>query len=652
MREAALTSLAILKVNWDASGMDYVECFVPFAVECIRLSPVEAVSLPTLQQQLKTQFSIDIPLNPLRMVLTRASKRGYLRREHGVFYRNTRECSNTRFREQQAKVEATYDGVLRKLRDYARENHNLDWSESDGAEALHTFLRDNSLSLLFTIAEGGLYLAPREQTGQCFIVGSFVAEAQEKDNRVVEDMVVLLQGNLLSNALYLPDPGKVSQRFRGTRVYLDTSIIAFAAGFAGSARAAPCLELIALLKQYGASLYCFRGTYDEVRGILDACASRLGRGQLRDSFGPSMEYFIETGRTASDVELLAARLPHKLKELGVSVDEKPPYEKDYQIDEKGFEEAIDKEIHYVSPKARIHDVDCISAVARLRRGRESYFPETSWAIFVTSNAPLARVTRRYFQLEASPGAVALCMTDYALGNLLWLKNPTIAPDMPRKHLLAHAYAAMQPPEDLWKRYLAEIARLQDTETISSDDYYLLRHSLAAKSALMDLTQGDDAAFAEGTVQEVLEVAKERLRADLREAVSREQHERRRIESQLQKYEEDNTLRRAALGMKAARIARHLRRALLSTGAVAVSLGICYTFPWELPRPTEAWARYSIAFLLILLLLLSVGNLMWGATLDDLLARLERRVANRLSTRLLAFAEMEQDTQTGSSKGDL
>ena len=76
---------------------------------------------------------------------------------------------------------------------------------------------------------------------------------------------------------------------------------------------------------------------------------------------------------------------------------------------------------------------------------------------------------------------------------------------------------MQPPDHLWKRYLAETARLQEEGRISAQEYYLLRHSLAAKSALMDLTQGNDSAFSEGTVQEVLTIAKERLRADLNEA---------------------------------------------------------------------------------------------------------------------------------------
>ena len=49
------------------------------------------------------------------------------------------------------------------------------------------------------------------------------------------------------------------------------------------------------------------------------------------------------------------------------------------------------------------------------------------ALFVSTNYALARATRQYFQGEAPPGAVALAVTNYALANLLWLKDPAIAP---------------------------------------------------------------------------------------------------------------------------------------------------------------------------------------------------------------------------------
>jgi len=648
MHDSILASLAILKVNWDVTGKDYVDSFVPFAIECVRKSADDTVSLPSLQQQLKAEFGLDIPFNPLKMILMRATKRGYLRREHGVFFRNTINCSETGFRDRQLMVEAIHDVIIKKLMEYAKRAHSIEWTEENANTALHGFLRDNSLALLFTIAESNILTSPRDCSVSGFIVASFIAESQSSDKQIVEDIVTLVQGNLLVNALYLPDPGKVQQRFKHTRVYLDTSLIAYAAGYAGPYCAAPSNELIRLLIEHGAELFCFQHTRDELRGILDACAERLRLRRFRDSFGPSMEYFIETGRTASDVELMAARLNDRLRSLGITVDEKPPYEKQYQVDEKGFEEAIEAEIHYNSPKARIHDVDSVSAIARLRRGRESHFPELSWALFVTTNSTLARVTRQFFQREASSGTVALCMTDYALGNLLWLKNPTKAPDLPRKQLLSHAFAAMQPPDHLWKKYLTETAQLQEQGSITAEDYYLLRYSLAAKSALMDLTQGDDTAFSEGTVQEVLTIAKESLRADLTKAVNIEQESRRAAESQIQKYEGENTFRCVRLRNKAANLARQVRHVIFVVGVIIIIVSIGYTFPWALPQPMDALGRYSLAGILLLLLLLSIVNLTWGVTLASILDKFEKKTADWLAGWFLQFAGLDHDVTVGNN----
>ena len=353
-----------------------------------------------------------------------------------------------------------------------------------------------------------------------------------------------------------------------------------------------------------------------------------------------MEYFIETGRSASDVELMAARLSEKLRILGIRIEEKPAYEKRYQIDEAGFEAALSAEIHYNNPRARIRDVDSISAIARIRRGRESYYPETSIALFITNNSSLARVTRKFFQNDAPAGVCAICMTDYALGNLLWLKNPTKAPELPLKQLLAHAYAALQPPDHLWIKYLTETAKLQDQGSISPDEYYILRHSFAAKNALMDLTQGEESGFSEGTVQEVLLIAKEKLRADLVEEVGRERENRRIAESQFQEISENRALQISNLRQRATKYAKNLKNAALVIGILLIFVGICFTFPWAFPQPRKFLLKYLLTFILVLLFLLTIANLTWGVTLATLLERMEKRISNRIFIKLRRFAGLD------------
>jgi hypothetical protein len=286
----------------------------------------------------------------------------------------------------------------------------------------------------------------------------------------------------------------------------------------------------------------------------------------------------------------------------------------------------------------MHDVDCISAVAQLRRGLSTPEVETCRALFITANADLARESRVFFQADAPDGSAALCITDYSLGNLLWLKNPTKAPDLPQKLILADAYAAMQPPDALWKGYLAEIARLEQQGRISSDEYFTLRHNLTAKRTLMELTAGEAAAFTEGTVVEVLRVAKEHLRADLEEQLQQERRKLREVEQRASSLEQAGTDREERLRSKAARMAKAISQ-IACLGLLGVlAVGALLTFPWSLPEVRQEWYRYLTTILLTLFFVFTLANIAWGTSvrtvqdmLEEWLGRLIQRWLEELST---------------------
>ncbi len=638
MSTDALVSLAILKVNWDRLGRDYIENFVPFVAEALRHNNDDAVSLPALQKDLRQRFGLDLPLNPLRQVLQRAARHNFVHRQYGVFYRNPPQLATLNFAEVRNAVVSIHDRLLPKLRDFVRTERRTEWSEEEAAAAVNGFLADQGLKFLYAQAERTPINVKGISREAIYSVASFLARAHESDPGLLEDFTTLAKGRLLASAIYLPDPGRVAKRFEKTSVYLDTSIVVLAAGYAGPERQAPCEELLRLLREHGAALRCFEITLEEVRGILHACAARMRGGQLGDAYGPTIEWFIESGRSASDVELMIARLPEKLRSLGIVVEGRPQRLVEFQVDERGFETALEKRIGYRNPKARVHDVDCVAAVAQIRRGRHTHEVETSGALFVTTNSDLAREAREFFQADAPEGSVALCITDYSLGNLLWLKNPTQAPDLPQKLLLADAYAAMQPPDALWKAYLTEIARLQEQGRITTDEYFTLRHSLTAKRTLMDLTAGEAAAFTEGTVAEVLRVAKESLRADLEEQLASERKKLQDAEHTVVTLEKRDVARQEKIAARAASVANVTSR-IVCVGLLALlTVGALLTFPWSLPQFKQAWYRYLTTALLAAFFMYTLANITWGTSVRSIRESLERWLARRIHRWLLRIAE--------------
>lgn len=641
MTTSSLTSLAILKVNWDRLNRDYIENFVPFVVECARLSADPVISLPIIKKEMSARFSLDLPLNTLRCVFNRAAKRGYFKRHHHVFHRVDEKCSATDFQNTQENVNQTYSRVMEAFVSFVANTHDRCLSTDEAATAIFAFLRDGSLSLLF----GGRHShIPQPTRSDRFLVASFLRDAQHSNPVLFEDILLLARGNLLANAMYLPDPSHVDKRFRKTWIYLDTSFVLYAAGFAGPDREGPCLELLELLNRQGAKLRCFNTTRNEIQGVLDAAASRLASGNLRDAYGSTIEYFLEAGKSASDLELMVVRLPNIMQSLGIELVNSPSFDDHkHQIDEQGFESHLSETIGYSNPKALVHDVDCISAMTRLRAGKESFQVEECRALFVTTNAALAREARAYFQKESTPGAIALSITDHALANLLWLKDPTVAPDLPTHRLIADVYAAMQPSTGLWKAYLAEIAKLEEAGKVTPNDYYLLRYSLASKAALMGLTSGEEQTFSEGSVYEVLNVIRQSEQATLRQEFDLESKRRDQIEKTLA-----NQNKQTEGELNATKDQIHRVRVRVITIANCIGklvrlgawimlfplllFGIGASLSWELALP-QSIGGLALLLTLIVFIFFSIGNLLFGVTLIIIIDKLETSVA-RIFTRVI------------------
>jgi hypothetical protein len=239
--------------------------------------------------------------------------------------------------------------------------------------------------------------------------------------------------------------------------------------------------------------------------------------------GPTLEsvqYFLAQGQTAADVDQYAATLDRALEVLRISVVDTPPYSEHANvIDEPGLRDAIKERMTY-REEAVDRDVQSMSAIMRLRAGRRETQLERCGAVFVTTNSGLVRVSRDFFAVDGAHAA-PVTVNDFTLTNLIWLKNPITAPDLPSKWLIANSYALVQPDEALMRTYSAHVEKLEASGQVAPDDYYDLRYSLATRDSLMLLTSGDADVVTDATVFELVKLAEERRTAAARAEVQNE-----------------------------------------------------------------------------------------------------------------------------------
>jgi hypothetical protein len=518
MANSLIASFAILKVNWEQPERhDYLDNFVLVVAEAIRQLPYDTVTLSDVQTQIQKASGFLLPQNTIKTLLGRVSKYGYIELKSGTYTRNNHALEKLEFHAIQQNVLRAHEALINELADFASSKYSLSWSPEDTETALLKYLQQNQVELLSDI----IVRDPNRVTNQpdvnqkdLYVVGKYVQYLQETQSLRLEYLETVIKGNLLANAIFLTDPSTYQRKFKNTVVIFDAPLVIYALGYTGEPRKRPVIELIDLLRRHGAQLQIFRHSLEEVIGILTACAELIRRRAFRDSYGPSIEYFIEKGYSETDVMMFIENLEANLANLGMTVSDKPSYsEHEHVIGEEDFLDYLQETIGYTKDIARERDKDSISAIYRLRKGETFIAIEECKAVFVTANRSLANCTRRYEEFGYRIGTAPLGITDYELTNIVWLKDPAVAPNTPRKRLIADSFAATQPSEHLWSMYLATIDKLEQDKKITSDQYFLLRHSIQAKSELMEQTLGDEHAFTEGTVAEVLDIVEERLKAD-------------------------------------------------------------------------------------------------------------------------------------------
>jgi hypothetical protein len=636
MLEDSLVSLAVLKVNWDQKGKDYVDNFVPFVGEALRRSPQNQVSIPQLQTIIKDDFGLVIPQGALNTLLHRAHRYGYVIRQRGIYERNLAEIPGT-FIAQRESAARQQRALTQKLVDFCRTAYGVEWTEAQAEEALIRHLQRSGVAILAASVNGLPIPQPADDVPNAdFLVSSFVLDLNHRDPDGFGFLETMMKGHMLATALFLPDISKANQKFNDLEVFVDTRLLMRALGFEGEGLRTSVVELLTLLYRMNVTLSCFDITVDEMRGVLDAAqnALRHTRGQQRPILFSVYEHFVSVGAKPSDIESIMARLEDRLRVLHVRVKQTPKHTIELGLDERRLDEVIVEEIPNIRLEAKRHDVDCLTAIHRLRKGQRYSDIERSRYVFLTSNYSLARAAAKFFGEQYEWNTAPLCVSDHTLATLAWVKNPSYVADFSRHRLIADSYAALSPSAELWKRYSDEVARLREAGNISDDEYQLLRYSIVAKKALMDETLGSTEAFTEGTVTEVLERARANVRHEAEAELHAERERRESAERETLNYKLQLEARINRIRERAVRIGSIAGWIAYLVIAAIFTIGFYATLPSTLPQLVDP-ARHVIQALISLSALLAIWSALEGGTVRALKRRVEV-VAADIAERLLLW----------------
>jgi hypothetical protein len=434
-------------------------------------------------------------------------KQGYIKLVDHRYIPDYDKLQDSDFNEIRQKMIEKHERLISEIISYARSKYKIEIEARETEKAFETFIDSYQFSLLETNFRK-TPLLEMQSSEMDIIISSYVIDCESSGSLSFEYLIDIVKGTMLTNALYYnPKLNTLDMEFKGTEVYFDSSFLIYALGFSGYARQEPCSELLNMLRDSKAILRVFRHNIEEIVGILEWCKNNLTTS-TSDHHG-TISHFITNGYNTNDIDRIIDALENEIEEkLKIMIVETTGFDEyKYIISESELEQTLQAHINYPRKNALERDIQSVSAIARLRKDIKSTHVESCRAVFITTNPSLAQTVRNFFYNEEMPRAISPVLHDSTITNLVWLKNPSKAPELPSKRLIAECYAATAPKEHLWKRYIETLNIFEKTSKISQKDIVLLRYTPGAREFLVEKTIGDENAITIGTVQEILDEIK-------------------------------------------------------------------------------------------------------------------------------------------------
>jgi hypothetical protein len=641
MDNKQLLTYAIMTVN-DSNNRDYYDNFVPFVKEAIRISGHDIISANEVKVLIKSTFELDIPINVVNTILKKRLKpKGYIKYVEKKYIPNYDMLEESNFNSVRQKMLEKYDRLVSEIIDFAQKRYKKYVEVEVVESALERFIEKYQIDLLEkSWQKPQLEIEDKKDNDELnIIISSYVKECEDHYSVSFEFLIDIVKGTMLTNALYFNEElNSLQMKFKGTEIFLDSSFIIYSLGLAGKARQEPCTELLSMLRESNAILRVFRHNIDEIIGILEWCKNNLTSGH--PDFHGTISHFLNSGYTPNDIERIIYSVEKEIEEkLRIKPVETVGFdEHKYVISEEELTRTLEKNMKYPRKNALERDVQSVAAIQRIRKDKKSFHVENCRAVFITTNYSLSHSVKEYFFNEEMPKLIPPVLHDSIITNLVWLKNPTKAPSLPTKRLVAECFAATSPKEHLWKRYIETVKIYENTNEITEKDIVLLRYTPGARELLVDKTLGDENAVTIGTVNEILAEIKSNQEAEKRAVEEQKQKEISYLKDTLTRSQKESAASLANRNLKLQGIAKKRAKivSLLITILLSINIGVAIYLVQELSGyhlPNFIEIPVTVLFLIVPTLL-GLFNINLIPVVKKINIFLERKIEASLKNKYL------------------
>ncbi len=637
-KELTLTSLAMLKVQIDQGG-DYLDYLKPFVLWVLEKDDLDLITDDEISNQLRDKCGLLIPNRTVQIVLKRLARAGYIKKETRVY--TVKKQITTNFDTEKAAAHRSISAVVFGLIEFSQSNSKKQITEEESIDSIITFLSKFSIGCLKSFLQGTALPQVSDENWKFLLVSQYIKKIHIEKPERFDSFIVLVKGHMLANALLCPDLQNVSQSYKKVTFFMDTPLLLQMIGLGINGQGQATHELVSLVKNLEGQLAYFRHTLTETINVIKKSAefidSDLGSGSVVITAR-------KTGKTKSDLILLAEHVEENLEKFNVKVVETPSYINKFQIDESAFESILDTEVGYIyNPYAKNYDINSVRSIYVLRGTKKPRTIEECKAVLVTSNTAFAKAAYEYGKSIEASSDISTVITDFTLTNISWLKAPHGAPTLPHKEVIAFAYAALSPSSDFFNKVLNVAEQLESTGEISARDHQILRSSHVAQEELMGMTLGEDSALTKENITDTLSRISSEIKQEESDKLNREKEEHNRTRNSLREEKERNQKTVERIYWRSKEQATWISGFAIIFIAACILYGVFIGYKFE----EDNWWENFLTIKFVgtgIFFIFVVANLCIGTTIENLYQLLCKRIGKFIFKRKCNSLGIDSEAQ--------
>jgi len=616
-----LVNLALLESLKGTKRTDELDLFLPYIALTVCKIEKDCFDEVDVKDKLVEAFNFTPPMAALQVLLTRAKRRGLIKRKNHQYFKVPEKLNKILegSREKELEIMRSLDSLFVNFSEYALKNFGQVIKREEADFFLYDFISKN-ISTFVGVLNGQKFTVKSKIKNKDYLTACFIKNLHENVPTILKDLDNVVKGTILANYLSYADKTSSKRTFENISIYLDGPLILGLLGFNGSVAERSLNEFLDLIKELCVNVKIFDVTFYEVKSILTAWKIDLEKCRY-DKFRPrTIELLRSKGFDDVRLDTEIVLLKNKIEGLGIDIIERfVPVNKHY-CDITKLEESISSE--GLNHDLR-HDVTCISRIHNTRKDLSISTFDKSFSVFVTLNDRLASGANKFFDGQFSANSIPIVTSDRWMATVLWLKKPDAFSILPSNILLANSYSIIYADDKFWQGFITRLNDLKKCGSITEADFTLVRWDRSLIDRIHDVSVETGVDFKDENVFDILERIKakniEEKELELRKMEQTKNNEISSIANDKIRIKRKFDIKTKRITTLAKRISHSVALIICAVLLASIILGLAVSLP-DLPflvngKPDlETW---WVAIAIAILLLMTFGNLVFGATVRGL-----------------------------------